>query len=334
MTERGRHQKGAALLVVLLLAGTLSFIALALVRSVTASAQRSAGAALRAELLWRAVSAEEIAIAAIEGALQATSSGGPQLTPAHPLFSEQLRTPLDRGEGALIFADASTCFNLNSLSVAPAESAAPDTDSAIELTALLVAVGFAENEAELVSGVVKDWIDPDDIQTIGGAEDNFYTNLPTPYRTASGPIASVTELRAMKGVTDEIYAAASPHLCAPPQSEPMALNINALTPDDAPLLVAASGGAISNDNALTIIADRPPAGWTSVSQFLASPVIEGAEGLNPEAFGGRLSTGPRYIEALAGATVNEIDMSVRLLFAVDPDAATAQLVAREIGTAL
>ncbi len=328
MTVASRNQRGAALIIVLLLAATLSFLVLTLVAATTQSVRRSGGAAIRGELLWRASSAEIIARAAINEALSAAERGGPALTRAHPLFSQQLDIPFTNGAGAIIFADASRCFNLNSLG--GGGDGAGETGAGAEFVFLLTGVGLSDADAQSLAGVVTDWIDEDSTQEIGGAEDGFYASLPTPYRTGGGPIASVSEMRAMKGVSGVLYSAISPYLCALPSSDGAILNVNALRPEDAALLTAVTTGALDPSTGADLLENRPPGGWTSVEQFLALPPFQD-EDFDTQGLSARISVTPQYVEALAGATVNDIDMNVRLLFAA-PDSGNVKLISRILGS--
>lgn len=330
MNKPYKSQRGAALIIVLLLTATLSFIALALVSAMSLSARRTSGAALRGEVLWRAVSAETIAAVAISEALRQTGQGGPTLSLDHPLFSQQLSIPFADGGGAIIFTDATRCFNVNSLT-APGG----DRDEALspvrELIEVLKAAGLSEGEAANIAAVAKDWVDENDIQEIGGAEDGFYTSLPTPYRTGRTELASVTELRAMQGVTDEIFAAVSPHLCAHPNTTPSKINVNALRPTDAPLLTGLTGGVLDVATAEDLVSSRPPGGWASADQFWASPALQNDD-IDRQALSSRTAVSSAYIEALAGATVNEIDMNVRLFFSTDESGANVSLISRELNS--
>lgn len=72
---------------------------------------------------------------------------------------------------------------------------------------------------------VIDWQDGDsDVAGPGGAEDDFYTRLTPPYRTANRPFTELSELRLVRGVSPEVYARLTPHLAALPPGT--ALNIN------------------------------------------------------------------------------------------------------------
>ena len=325
MTALRTPQRGAALIIVLLLAATLSLLVLALVAATTQSARRTGGAMVRGELLWRALSAEIIAQTAIAEALNAAERGGPALTRAHPLFSQQLDIPFRNGAGAIIFADASRCFNVNSLARDDGENGAVE-----EFVLLMTTAGLSDADAQAIAGVVKDWIDTDTIQEIGGAEDGFYASLPTPYRTGGVPVASVSEMRAMRGVTSELYAAISPYLCALPSNDGAILNINALRPEDAPLLTALSGDVLDRATAADILENRPPGGWSNVEQFLALPPFQDDE-FDTQSLTSRISVSPQYVEAIAGATVNDIDISVRLLFSAT-NSGNVMLVSRILGS--
>lgn len=92
--------------------------------------------------------------------------------------------------------DLNACLNLNSL----ADGTAVSRDRLQQL--------FINNDlsGNLISAIL-DWIDPDLDNTIpDGAEDGYYMNLETPYRTAQTPLRSISELRLIKGfANDDTY---------------------------------------------------------------------------------------------------------------------------------
>lgn len=255
MRSRG-PQRGAALVIVLLLVATLSFVLLSLTTTVTTGVRRGASERARTEMLWRAVAAERIALSVLEkaasaGALETASNEG-------GLFSQQLPLPVERGEAALRFADASRCFNVNALLD---EDFALVPEEKQRLTLLLEAIGLGGGESASVADAIADFLDADANQESQGAEDNFYTGLSTPFRTAGGPVAAVSELRAVDGVTREIYARIAPFLCAREPGRKVELNVNAMTPEDAPLIFAATLGDWSVNDVSAHLSQRPPGGW-------------------------------------------------------------------------
>ncbi len=255
MTGNGR-QHGAALVIVLLLVATLSFVLLSLTTIVTTGVRRGANERARTEMLWQAIAAERIALAIIEkaaagGVLQsATNEGG--------LYSQQLALPVERGIAAVRFADATRCFNVNAIL---GENGAVVPEEKAKFAMLLEAIGLGGNEAQAIADAVTDFLDEDTNVESQGAEDNFYTGLTTPFRTAGSPVASVSELRAVDGVTRERYLRIAPYLCAREPGQQVAINVNALRPEDAPLIYAITQGTWPIAEIRSAIAERPPGGW-------------------------------------------------------------------------
>lgn len=56
-----------------------------------------------------------------------------------------------------------------------------------------------------VAAAILDWRDPDNVLSPGGAENEFYQSLPTPYPCRNGPFKNVAELMLVKGMTPELY---------------------------------------------------------------------------------------------------------------------------------
>lgn len=327
-----RPERGAALIIVLLLVATLSFIVLGLAAAMTRSVQRTAAGAARGDLLWRVVSLETLARAAFREAAERSEENNVTLTAEHPLFAADIDLPTSDGGGAMRFVDATRCFNLNSLVQGEDEERGVNEDAVEEFVEIAKAAGLNASDAETIAHVAADWIDEDSIQEIGGAEDGFYTNLPTPFRTGGGPLAAVSELRAMEGVGPERFAALAPYLCAHPTNEPAQININMLRRRDAPLLVGLTGGALSMVVAEEVIAARPPGGWESVEAFWAQKALADAD-ISPETRQARTADASRYLEVFGEASVNEIDMAVRLFFESRAESGEITLISREIGAA-
>lgn len=254
-----RDQRGAALVIVLLLVATLSFVLLSLTTTVTTGVRRGGAERARADLLWRALAAERIALQILEkaasaGALKTASSEG-------GLFKQQVALPVGRGRAALRLADASRCFNVNSL-IGSSPPYAKQPKEYGEFVRLLEAIGAGNSEAAAIADSLTDFMDDDSGTESQGSEDNFYTALTTPFRTAGGPIASVSELRAVDGVTRKIYTRIARFLCARGAGEKIVVNVNALTPDDAPLIFALAEGNWPLGDVRARIAETPPGGWT------------------------------------------------------------------------
>lgn len=316
-----RRQRGAALVIVLLLVATLSFVLLSLTTTITTGVRRGANERARTELLWGALAAERIALSVLEkaaagGALRTASSEG-------GLFKQQLALPVERGEAALRFADASRCFNVNSL-ISEEPPYRKIDDQHAELIRLLEAIGAGDNDAAAIADAVTDFLDSDSNTESQGSEDNFYTGLTTPFRTAGGPIASISELRAVEGVTRETYARIVPYLCARRAGQKIEINLNALTAEDAPVIYALAGGAWPLSDVRAQIAATPPGGWPDAATFWnASPGAAAPAGVVS-------GIQPTWIEARVRLEANERFVEEALIISI-PSGGKPSLYSRSFG---
>lgn len=320
----GARQEGAALLIVLLLVATLSFIALSISDLMLIASSRSVNSRVRAELLWRLFAAEALSRKAIE---TAAATEGFRFAADNPFFQTPQDVPMDDGGALLSFRDGSLCFNLNSLG---ADDQGEGGGAArLELSRVVDAAGAEEVNPELVASVVQDWIDEDSFQEPSGAEDGHYAGLPTPYRTAGAPLADVTELRAMSGIDAAAYFALRDYACALPTRNPSAINVNMLKPVHAPLLAGLVGGEMSLADAEEIIRDRPPGGYNSAEDFWKEEAFAGKE--ISEAKKARARTRSEFIAVEAAVRYHEQTATLTMLFQLEANA-RARLVHRQIGT--
>lgn len=79
-----------------------------------------------------------------------------------------------------------------------------------------------------IADAIADWIDPDKEKRDNGAEDSDYERLDPPYVAANQPLASVTELRLIKGIDAAVYNKLAPYVCILPPGT--ALNVNTASP--------------------------------------------------------------------------------------------------------
>ena len=82
-----------------------------------------------------------------------------------------------------------------------------NTASGLEIQQALTDMGVDPNEISVVSDSIQDWIDPDDLPRVAGAEDDYYQGLDPPYYAKSAPIDDISELLHVRGILDhpEIY---------------------------------------------------------------------------------------------------------------------------------
>ncbi|MBR9871118.1 MAG: type II secretion system minor pseudopilin GspK [Gammaproteobacteria bacterium] len=135
------------------------------------------------------------------------------------------------------------------------------------LSRLLIALGINGLNVDTLI----DWIDSDD-QTVSayGAEDGQYLMADPGFRTANQPFVSVTELRLIEGMTEEIYVALRPHVAALPVTG-IGINVNSAT---APVLMSLHS-ELNQAQAEAIIAKREEERFENIQDFLALPEFSG-----------------------------------------------------------
>jgi general secretion pathway protein K len=133
-------------------------------------------------------------------------------------------TPVPNGLISATMRDRNGCFNLNNLVDANGVANAPWPD---KFRRLLGALRLDPNIADAVVA----WMNPQP-----GIEDPYYLAQQVPYREAKRGFVHVSELRLVKGVSGDVYAALAPHVCALPAGT--RINVNTATP---PVLMTLDG---------------------------------------------------------------------------------------------
>jgi general secretion pathway protein K len=268
--RRSDNRDGMALLTVLLLVAVMSVIAVAVLDDVRFSVRRTINAETQAQAQWYASGAEMLARRQVGRLLAA----GPARTPLEPEWNgRRLTFPIDGGSISAVVTDGQACFNLNSLVEGVGEDLIARPSGAVQFLALGRAVGAPDSRMRAVADALTDWLDADSAALPLGAEDGAYAGLATPYRTGGVLLAEVSELRAVKGVDADLYRRLRPWVCALPTSRLSSLNVNTLTPEQAPLLVMLTDGELGPQAARAVIARRPKQGWPDPAAFWAEPAL-------------------------------------------------------------
>ena len=176
--------------------------------------------------------------------------------------------PVDNGELAGFIEDQQGTFNLNNLAMG-------GKISVVQLERfrrLLSILGLADTLAYSLA----DWIDADsDQQPNGGAEDEYYLSLPSPYLAANRPLTDVAELALVRGFNDGVRARLSPFVSALPANT--AINVNTASPE---VLSAAIDG-LNLDAARALVAQRERAYFRDYADF-SNRLPRGVEIANSE----------------------------------------------------
>ncbi len=240
-----------------------------------------------------------------------------------PWATAPIELPLEEGAARVFFADATACFNINSLG-APYDGR-NEEGAVAEFIRLSGHIGISEFDARALAEAIGDWVDADTNRRPQGGEDEYYTVLPSPYRTGNQPLASLSELRAIKGVTRELYGALKPYLCAGRDDAPMRINVNMLTERHAPVLAALLGDDVTVQATKDIIAARPPGGYVKIEDFMTVPAIAGLNLTGSD----RFDVTSRYM--MARAEIVYDTALIEMTSTIETGGRGAQVLARRIG---
>lgn len=263
---RAPADRGAALIMVLAMLAVMSTLAVVVVDASRLSFRRTANQTQMEQARWYAVGAERFAIARLKALnVERTDIKVDQAD----WLGREIAFPLDDGMMTVALADASNCFNLNS--VVRAEEGGGFSASArgqVQFGRLLAELSIPGADGVGLVAALTDWIDSDTLPGAGGVEDFPADPGQPPYRPANTLLADVGELQAVRGFTAEVRARLAPYVCVRSNTEPMTLNVNTLQPEADVLLAAALGPTVSPVRAREFILKRPRGGWESVEAFL------------------------------------------------------------------
>jgi general secretion pathway protein K len=264
------REEGAALLSVLLLVAVMSVLAATLLERVSLATSLAANGAANAQARAFARAAEAIASVQIADLIARDSSqtillGGWQGAPR--------ALPVPGGAGTARVVDGGNCFNLNSVVTGmpgptPADTVLTANPVAVQqFVTLAVSVGIGPGDAARVASGLTDWVDTDSIPAPLGGEDAAYAGRDVAMLPANRFVSDISELRVISGMNPEIYERLKPWICALPVAGLSPINVNTLTPTQAPLLAMLFDGRLPVEAARSVIAQRPADGYGSPVRF-------------------------------------------------------------------
>jgi general secretion pathway protein K len=263
-------ERGAALLAVLLLVAVMGALAVTALERLRLSTALAINNAALDQARAYAVGVESLLALTADDLIAAS----PERTTLAGGWNGQTRQIPMPGGGMVeaTIRDGGNCFNINSVAEGQVPTAlTPRPMGVDQFTGLMRVLEVPEREARRIAEAAGDWVDADMDRSREGAEDADYLGGQAARRVGNTFFAEVSELRALAGMTPEIYARLRPWLCALPVTDLSPININTLSPEQAPLLAMLAPGQISLEAARQAIAQRPAAGWEATSEFWNSP---------------------------------------------------------------
>lgn len=319
-------EQGASLLSVLVIVMLMSVAAVAATDALARSVLVIKSSSARAETFWTARGAAEAAATYLTKAM--TVNEGALNTEAE-LFAQPTTLPAGNGVVVVQAHEASNCFNLNALVNTAGDGEVSD-ESLQSFDDLLVAAEFDDAEAESLAQKLADWVDTDGSTRTYGAEDGYYASQAEPYRAANTKLRSISELKAIAGYDAEVVARIEGLVCLRPVEEQSVLNLNTLTVNQAPLLVALYTSELSLDDARAVIDARPAGGWLNKESFAQQDaIIQIAPEVRDEM---AISLVSNYLSADISVGTGDLITNYRALYrrAETGDVSLVSLVRREI----
>ncbi|WP_417484359.1 type II secretion system minor pseudopilin GspK [Maricaulis salignorans] len=275
MIGRPDKQAGAALITAILLVALMSSLALAMTSGMRFSLRQAANMEVRDQAHWYVLGARDYAEALLLRALDDPSQA---FRPDAGWLNTPRVFPIEGGQITGEIRDAHNCFNPNALVTADAQARlAINADQQRQFERLLRETGIPAGQAVQIAAATADWLDSDLRPVTSGAEDDIYLRDGRAYRTGNTYLSEAGELRAVAGVTTDAYSRVAPLICAFPGAVPLALDINTLRLDQAPLLMAALNGALTRAEAETVLLQRPAAGYADIEAFWATDIMRALE---------------------------------------------------------
>ncbi len=193
-TLPAQRQRGIAAITALLVVAIATVLAAELAWDLYVDIQRSESMLLRNQAIQFALGAEMMAADGLRKDYESDAEDDDFCDYPGEGWDEEITLPFEGGTVRGKITDLQSRFNLNNL----VANGAKDEQMVNFFTRLLENL---ELDRDLAMKVL-DWIDPDQLEELGGAEDGAYTLQRPPYRAANTWFTTTTELMAVDGFVD------------------------------------------------------------------------------------------------------------------------------------
>ncbi len=246
-------QKGAAIVMAILIVALTAMLAASLVWEETIWARRVENNEDREDANWLAVAGTNFAAAVLND--DARHNNVDYFGEAWA--SELPPMAVDNGEISGFILDQQGLFNLNDLVM----NGKTDMAHLAQFRNLLILLNLPPDLAEALA----DWIDADsEVQPPGGAENSYYLGLPDPYRAANMPLGEIGDLSKVKGFDEATIAILKPYVTVLPTYTQ--INVNTAPPE----VLAAVLQGLTLARARQLVVRRNQHYFTDVGDFKSS----------------------------------------------------------------
>ncbi len=323
MIRRVNHgEKGAALIVVLLLVAIMSALIAVSFDRVGLAIRRERNRSVTDEARFDLISGEAVAVQRLT---QSQSSGAADVTAA---LGRSITLPTPTGQISALLEDGGNCFNVNSLvSALPDGRLIAQPIAIAQLSRLIEYSGEPTDAAVAIAQSISDWIDSDSIPLPGGHEDEAYLRLDQPFRTANDLVTDVNDLRHVIGMDPALFTRIVPLLCALPETGLSAYNVNSIRLSQAALVAAVMPRGVTPQMVVQALRNRPAAGFASYQDLLTQPSLR--DFLPPGEVDSQLRTKTVWFKLNMMAVTSDIETSETAF--IDARLLPARVIQRSYG---
>lgn len=249
-----RHQRGIALLYMLLIFSIISLMATHIITSLLLNIEKHSQYIERIQAKHYAMAAEQYVSYLLETDFKEAKRKNRQVVNENQRWNTQtVDYKVEQGNIELIVIDEQGRFNINWLAY---KGGAGDLYLKMFENLLLMLdmnIGLATQ--------IKTWLGAASDSSNGAAADNFYLVLDPARRAANTEIVSTSELKLVQGITPEIFEKLAPFISALPKKSK--LNINTSLPE----VILSISDKITNDGVDAIIEGRGKEGYAKIAEL-------------------------------------------------------------------
>ncbi|EWC41724.1 type II secretion system minor pseudopilin GspK [Stutzerimonas stutzeri] len=308
-----KHQRGVALITVLLVVAIVTVVSAAMVARQQLSIRASSNQ-LQARQAWHyALGGEALAQAMLARDLQGGEPGAAAIDHLLEPWAQPLPAfEIEQGEIRVRIEDLAGRFNLNDL----LRDQQPNPAAVAQFRRLLLRLQISAPYAERLL----DWLDPDQ-QPSGelGAEDNAYLGLDAPYRSAGRRLYDLSELRLLLDMREEDFQRLAPYVVALPPNVP--LNVNTASP----MVLSSLSDNLNLGAAESLVELRRAAPFRNSAAFLAQPALAGTT-----LQGTALAVGSQFFQATSEVRLGDRRLALVSLLQREQDG-SVRVFARNLG---
>jgi len=192
--QQKKFQKGVALLTALVVMSLATITAVSMTKDQRIYVRRTENIILHEQIYLYLLSAEDLAKTVL--AEDEDASVDSKLEDWYTISQDRPEFAIEAGTFSAALEDMQAKLNLNNFSRQPPNQ--------WDVDRLRQALSIYSIKPE-IADVIMDWIDENQNARSGGAEDVDYLGGDRPYRTADNNMGSISELKLLKGIDQDIY---------------------------------------------------------------------------------------------------------------------------------